>query len=143
MTVRGAVAKSGKARRIPLNEAVLAMLETWGPAGERKGLVFPSPSGGGRLDNIHKGWTAVLREAAIEGFRFHDLRHHFASCLVMSGVPLYTVKELLGHQSYEMTQRYAHLAPEAGHDAVARLALRHQRFQNVTPFPAAKGEAEG
>lgn len=140
LTVRGAIAKSGKARRIPLNAAAIEMLEAWGgPGVSRKGLVFPSPATGGRLDHISTAWKSLMKDAQIEGFRFHDLRHHFASCLVMDGVPLNTVRELLGHSTLDMTLRYAHLAPEAGHEAVARLALRHQRHQNVTPFPAKRG----
>ena len=125
LTVRGHVAKSGKARRIPLNQTAIRMLEHWGSMQPRSGFVFKSPKSGGRLDNIKKAWEAVMKDAGIEDFRFHDLRHHFASCLVMAGVPLNTVREVLGHSSLTMTLRYAHLAPEAGHDAVARLDNRY------------------
>ena len=73
------------------------------------------------MTNINKSWAALMELAALDNFRFHDLRHHFASRLVMAGVDLYTVKELLGHSDFEMTQRYAHLAPEHKAAAVEKL----------------------
>ncbi|MEE8483247.1 MAG: tyrosine-type recombinase/integrase, partial [Nitrospinota bacterium] len=59
--------------------------------------------------------------AVIKDFRFHDLRHTFASHLVMAGVDITTIKELLGHKTISMTLRYAHLAPGHKRDAVEKL----------------------
>ena len=60
---------------------------------------------------------------------FHSLRHTFASWLVEEGTPLYTVKELMGHSDFSMTQRYSHLAPEALQAAVAVLEAKSQKVQ--------------
>jgi site-specific recombinase XerD len=74
-----------------------------------------------RFDTIKKGWKTILDAAKIKNFRWHDLRHHFASRLVMSDVDLNTVRELLGHSDMTMTLRYAHLAPEHKANAVEKL----------------------
>jgi len=67
---------------------------------------------GERYGNVRKAFEGAKKRAGITDFRFHDLRHTFASHLVMAGVDLKTVQELLGHKSFEMTLRYAHLSPE-------------------------------
>ncbi len=121
VTVRGAGAKSGKTRHIPLNAEALAVLKGWQKTtGAESGLVFPGQDGA-RVDNIQTSWERLLKAAKISNFRFHDLRHTFASKLVMAGVDLNTVRELLGHSDLKMTLRYAHLAPEHKAQAVAKL----------------------
>jgi hypothetical protein len=68
----------------------------------------------------------------ITDFRFHNLRHTFASHLVMAGVDLVTVKELLGHKTSAMTNRYTHLAQEHKAQAVAKLSERMRGERTVT-----------
>ncbi len=65
-----------------------------------------------------------MRLAGIENFHWHDLRHSFASRLVMAGVDLRTVQELLGHKTIAMTVRYSHLAPTHLQEAVERLTAK-------------------
>lgn len=120
LTVEGKTAKSKKTRHVPLNDEALDILKQWKKQAGDTGLVFPNADGE-PLDNIQTAWENLLKKAKVTGFRFHDLRHHFASKLVMAGVDLNTVRELLGHADIKMTLRYAHLSQEHKADAVARL----------------------
>ena len=70
------------------------------------------------MDNCNSSFRWLLREAGIAKFRWHDMRHDFASRLVMAGVDLNTVRELMTHSDISMTLRYAHLAPEKKRAAV-------------------------
>lgn len=122
ITVRASIAKNGRVRRIPMNAVSVTCLRRWqeSPIGTKSGLVFPGKEGK-PLTDIKKSWGSLLDAADIKDFRFHDMRHHFASKLVMSGVSLIAVQKLLGHASIETTMRYAHLGPNQLVDAVNRL----------------------
>lgn len=123
ITVRAAIAKSNQTRHIPLSPSARLCLANWKLQSEvenEQQLVFPSKDGG-RLDNVKRSWTSVLKEAKIKNFRWHDMRHDFASKLVMKGVPLNTVRDLCGHADIATTLRYAHLAPEHKAEAIALL----------------------
>lgn len=122
LTVHGEHAKSHQTRHIPLNGTAINTLLQWHQQNGKPvtGPVFASRTGEA-LTTTRKSWLALLGEAEIQDFRWHDLRHSFASKLVMAGVDLNTVRELLGHSDIKMTLRYAHLAPEHKAAAVARL----------------------
>jgi len=115
LTVRRENAKNGKQRHIPLNAEALAVLKQWQSQKGDNGRIFG-------VNGVKSAWGRLLEAAKVENFRFHDLRHHFASRLVMAGVDLNTVRELLGHADLTMTLRYAHLAPEHLAAAVEKLA---------------------
>jgi integrase len=111
--------KTGNTRTIPLNAEAVKILE------ERKNVnetyVFTD------INNniIHRNAPLIhlnkaLKKAGLKG-NIHELRHTFASKLVMSGVDLYTVSRLLGHSDIETTMIYAHLSPSHMSDAVKKL----------------------
>ncbi len=121
LTVRGASAKSGLTRYVPLNSEAVSVLRAWMAADvEGSALIFPGP-GGGAMFSLKTAWQKVAKAAKLDAFTFHDLRHTFASKLVQAGVDLNTVRELLGHADIKMTLRYSHLAPEHRAAAVAKL----------------------
>jgi len=120
LTVQGETSKSGETRYIPLNADAVSILKQWREQNTSAGYVFPAKDGK-RLRSIQTSWENVIKDSKIKNFRFHDLRHSFASKLVMKGVPLNTVRELLGHGDLKTTLRYAHLAPDHKADAVALL----------------------
>jgi integrase len=109
--------KNGDGRGIPLNkDAVLALREL---VGQHQRWCFTFR--GKPIKAIGSCWKRALKRAGIENFRFHDLRHTWASWHVMNGTSLQELMELGGWKSYEMVLRYAHLAPEHLSSAAARI----------------------
>ena len=102
--------KNGERREIPINDTLHRSL-----SGLTRHLktdyVFYNPRTLKPFHDFKKPFLKALSKSRILDFRFHDLRHTFASRLVMKGIDLTTVKELLGHKDIKMTLRYAHLAP--------------------------------
>jgi len=126
LSIPGPNAKSGSTRHIPLNQEAFNTLEFWKTMSlstTSDSLVFPGKGGSVLIDTKHS-WQTILKLAEIENFRWHDMRHHFASRLVMAGVDLNTVRELLGHSDLKMTIRYAHLCPKLKAAAVEKLDHR-------------------
>lgn len=83
--------------------------------------VFVNPDTGKRYTDLKRSFNSACRKAGIRDFHFHDLRHTFASHLVMSGADLKTVQELLGHKSLTMTLRYSHLSQAHKKEALKAL----------------------
>ncbi len=111
--------KSGQKREVPMNESVKNVLAR---VRKPKGAEYVFSSFNNKpFDNVKKSFRTALKKTGIENFRFHDLRHTFASHLVMGGVDLLTIKELLGHKKIDMTLRYAHLSGEHKVKAVQTL----------------------
>jgi integrase len=107
--------KSGKIRYIPIHPDVSAVLQ--GLPGGREYVFFDDSEARSWHGKRRVDFEAALDQAGIRDFRFHDLRHTFASELVMKGADIKTVSELLGHSTTRMTERYSHLS--ASHKGLA------------------------
>jgi len=127
--------KSGKSRSIPISGEALQILKQRDKVRRLDtDLIFPAKSiinrrrkqsdsdPERRSTDLRKAWTKALRDAEIEDFRMHDLRHTAASYLAMAGVDMRTIAEILGHSNVVVTQRYAHLTTEHLRGAIDTLA---------------------
>jgi len=114
--------KNGEKREIPANENVINTLIAVRKHPQSE-LVFVKDNGEPYGD-FKKSFFTACQKSGIKDFHFHDLRHTFASHLVMSGVDLNTVRELLGHKSLAMTLRYSHLSQSFKKQAVEGLTKR-------------------
>ena len=112
--------KNGERREIPINQTLLNTLSGI-VRNIKTDYVFYNPETLKPYCDIKKSWQRALAKTHILDFRFHDLRHTFASSLVMKGVDLATVKELLGHKDIKMTLRYSHLSQAHVKQAVSVL----------------------
>ena len=114
--------KNGKTRFIYLNASAVSVFRQIQQKTRRMNLpvtsaspVFTNPKSKKAYKSFLLAWYAVREQLGLEDVRIHDLRHTYASLLVNKGVSLYEVQQLLGHSSAQMTQRYAHLAPNTLH----------------------------
>jgi integrase len=118
--------KSGKRRSIPINQKALTILRS--RLAHRAEHCPDAPhvfvrDTGERVKTVRTGFESACKAAGIQDLHIHDLRHTFAAHLVSEGVPLPEVRDLLGHSTIIMTERYAHLAPARVRKAVEVLDL--------------------
>jgi integrase len=119
--------KNEEPLHVPLNDAAISALKLVFKKGDGKGRVFTSSRTGDPLENGRHWFDDAVVEAKLKNFRWHDLRHTFASRLRMKGTPLEDIADLLGHKSLTMTRRYAHLGPNKLHAVVSLLGASDPR----------------
>jgi integrase len=132
ITVQAAYAKNGETRSLPMTATVTKTLRAFPLAATSTASVFLTYRGL-PYRNLRKVFVAACRRAGVTDMTFHDLRHTFASRLVMAGVDLPTVKELMGHKSIAMTMRYAHLSHSHKRSAVAVLDRSGEKVPAIFP----------
>lgn len=136
ITLRSTHTKSAKPRVVPLNEPAQQAIRrrmAWRARHAPESPWVFAREGGQQVKCVRNGFVKACEKAGIKDFTFHDLRHTAASWLVSDGVPLEVVKELLGHSSITMTERYAHLAPHKVREAVNRIGGRSQSRHTNNP----------
>ena len=108
--------KGGKLQRVPLNSEATKALLKLRALNPKSDHMCPAHD-----DHRRRWWDEVRKDAGTVDFHWHDLRHTFASRLVMSGVDILTVNKLLRHKTLQVTMRYAQLSASHLHDAVEKL----------------------
>ena len=111
--------KNGEPRHVPMDSTVVDLFRNY-PRTPGSELVFTNAAGG-RLGWVQHGFRKALARAGISDLHFHDLRHTFASFWMQRGGELYALKDILGHKTIAMTQRYAHLSPAYKRAMVERM----------------------
>jgi len=131
--------KNDEARHIPIDQTLYDELAVVA-ASKGEGDYLFVKADGSPYGDVKKAFASALKGAGISDFHFHDLRHTFASNLVMNGVDLYAVKELLGHKDIKMTMKYAHLSPEHKSSAIHFLDRIYGKGSNLTDNQEVAGE---
>ncbi|MEI5998936.1 tyrosine-type recombinase/integrase [Paraburkholderia bengalensis] len=131
-TVTVRTSKTKRSRVVPINDELLTVLSAWRSqccsGNVHQMLVFPNAVGDVRRDI--KAFDDIRRAAKIRTFRWHDLRHTFATWAVAGGAPLDVVSRWLGHSRIEQTMRYAHRSPEFAASAINAVSRGSQAANN-------------
>jgi len=114
--------KNGKPRTIPLTSEARRIAELQIADATTKKFLFTSRRTGGMISQFKTAFTSAVRDAGLEDFRFHDLRHSFASRLNAAGADPYIIRDLLGHSTMTMSADYTHTSFERRRQAIADLS---------------------
>jgi len=102
-------------KTIPLNKVAINILLRKSKIRSIDSKIVFSNHVGRKIDasKLRKTFRVALQQTSIENFKWHDLRHTFATRLAQNGVDIHTISRLLGHKNMIMSQRYAHHSPES------------------------------
>jgi integrase/recombinase XerD len=115
--------KSGLPRRVPLSDKAIATIKVLLGQPQRPSTPYLfAKADGSRFVDMKNGFVAACKRAGLTGFRWHDLRHTFASWFVQGGGDLYHLSRILGHATVQMTTRYSHLRTGDLHAELQRVA---------------------
>jgi len=123
--------KNGKIRYIPINDILFPRLLRMKNKKSESEFVFLNANTGKPLTDVKKSFKSACVRSNISNLRFHDLRHTFASRLVEQGVDLITVKDLLGHSSVRITERYTHSNKTLKQKAVKKLQTTPEKSEDL------------
>jgi integrase len=129
-TKRAHTTKQKKMEHSPLSPAALDILKKVASEKKVSKFLFPGKVPGTHIQDIKKAWATICKQAGLQDFTIHDLRHTYASHLVSSGLSLSIVGKLLGHTQASTTQRYAHLADEPLREATNLFAEKLKGLSN-------------
>lgn len=112
--------KGNKHIMLPINKNLKELFNKT-PEKDRVGYLFVNPQTNKPYNDIKKAWATALKEADIENFRFHDLRHTVGTRLAKENVPVNVIKEILAHSDVKTTMRYVHSVAGAKLEALSKL----------------------
>jgi integrase len=121
--------KNGKPRTIPLTSEARRIAEIQIADATTRKFLFTSRRTGGMISEFKTAFTGAVRDAGLEDFRFHALRHSFASRLNAAGADPYIIRDLLGHSTTKMTADYTHTSFERRRQAIADMSQSRGQFR--------------
>jgi integrase/recombinase XerD len=124
--------KSGVPRRVPLSDKAITTIKALLDQPQRPDTPYLfAKSDGSRFVDMKNGFVAARKRAGLTNFRWHDLRHTFASWFVQDGGDLYHLSRILGHATVQMTTRYGHLRTGDLHSELRRVAQNRTQEHEI------------